>query len=147
MLRLPLWVGRGSALQRMRQEASFTSALSLAAPAACARPDVIVAVSPSFPALVPAMANARARRVPWVLWLQDILPDGATMTGILEEGRVVQLARRLERAAYRSASKIVVISESFKDNLRGKGVDGCQARAQLQPGEPADTRRDARSER
>jgi len=122
VLRLPLWVGRGSALQRMRQEATFTSALSLAAPT-LGKPDVIVAVSPSFPALVPAMANARARRIPWVLWLQDILPDGATMTGILEEGRVVQLARRLERRAYRSASKIVVISESFKDNLRGKGVE------------------------
>jgi colanic acid biosynthesis glycosyl transferase WcaI len=122
VLRLPLWVGRGSALQRMRQEASFTTALSLAAPT-LGTPDVIVAVSPSFPALVPAMANARARRIPWVLWLQDILPDGATMTGILEEGRVVQLARRLERRVYRSASKIVVISESFKDNLRGKGVE------------------------
>ncbi len=45
------------------------------------------------------------------------------MTGILHEGRVVKLARCLERAAYRSASKIVVISESFEDNLRAKGVD------------------------
>ena len=122
VLRLPLWVGRGSAVQRMRQEASFATALTLTTPL-LQTPDVIVAVSPSFPALVPAMANARARRVPWVLWLQDILPDGATMTGILEEGRVVQLARRLERIAYGSASKIVVISESFKDNLRGKGVE------------------------
>ncbi len=121
VLRLPLWVGRGSALQRMRQEATFTSALSLAAPT-LGTPDVIVAVSPSFPALAPAMANARARRIPWVLWLQDVLPDGAVMTGILDEGRVVQLARRLERRAYASASRIVVISESFEENLRRKGV-------------------------
>ena len=122
VLRLPLWVGRGSAIQRMRQEATFASALSLAAPT-LRTPDVVVAVSPSFPALVPTMANARARRIPWVLWLQDILPDGATMTGILAEGRVVQLARQLERVAYRSASKIVVISDSFQDNLRAKGID------------------------
>jgi len=122
VLRLPLWVGRGSALERMRQEASFATAMTMTSPL-LSTPDVIVAVSPSFPALVPAMANARARRIPWVLWLQDILPDGATMTGILEEGRVVELARRLERAAYDSASKIVVISESFKANLRAKGVD------------------------
>ena len=59
VLRLPLWIGRGSALQRMRQEASFATAMSLAAPT-LRTPDVIVAVSPSFPALVPAMANARA---------------------------------------------------------------------------------------
>jgi colanic acid biosynthesis glycosyl transferase WcaI len=121
VLRLPLWVGRGSALQRMRQEASFTTALSLAAPT-LGKPDVIVAVSPSFPALVPAMANARARRTPWVLWLQDVLPDGATMTGILQEGPIVRFAQRLERRAYRSASRIVVISESFEENLRTKGV-------------------------
>ena len=95
--------------------------MTVAAPT-LSTPDVIVAVSPSFPALVPAMANARARRIPWVLWLQDILPDGAAATGILEEGRVVALARKLERAAYRSAAKIVVISESFEENLRAKGV-------------------------
>ena len=121
VLRLPLWIGRGSALQRIRQEASFASAMTLAAPT-LSTPDVIVAVSPSFPALMPAMANARIRRIPWVLWLQDILPDGAAATGILEEGRVVALARRMERAAYRSAAKIVVISESFEENLLAKGV-------------------------
>ena len=121
VLRLPLWIGRGSALQRIRQEASFASAMTLAAPT-LSTPDVIVAVSPSFPALMPAMLNARARRIPWVLWLQDILPDGAAATGILKEGRVVALARRMERAAYSSAAKIVVISESFEENLRAKGV-------------------------
>ncbi len=122
VLRLPLWVGRGSAMRRMCQEASFAAALTAALPT-LRTPDVIVAVSPSFPALVPAMANARLRRIPWVLWVQDILPDGAAMTGILEEGHVLALARRLERRAYRSAAKIVVISESFADNLLAKGVD------------------------
>ena len=122
VLRLPLWIGRASAIQRIRQEASFTAALAATVPT-LRTPDVIVAVSPSFPALVPAMANARARRIPWVLWLQDILPDAATTTGIIREGPVIALARRLERRAYRSAARIAVISESFADNLRAKGVD------------------------
>ena len=76
------------------QEAAFTSALAIAAPT-LSTPDVVVAVSPSFPALVPAMVNARARRMPWVLWLQDILPAGATATGILEDGALVRLSSRL----------------------------------------------------
>jgi colanic acid biosynthesis glycosyl transferase WcaI len=122
VLRLPLWPGRGSAKERMRQEASFAAALTLAVPA-LRSPDVIIAVSPSFPALVPAMANARARRIPWILWLQDVLPDAAIVTGILEEGAAIQLARRLEHAAYRSATRIVVISESFQENQSAKGVD------------------------
>jgi len=35
-----------------------------------------------------AVANARARRLPWLLWLHDILPDGAAATGIVESGFV-----------------------------------------------------------
>jgi colanic acid biosynthesis glycosyl transferase WcaI len=121
VLRLPLWVGRKTLAARIRQESSFTTSLAAAAPW-LGSPDVIVAVSPSFPALTVAMANARARRVPWVLWLQDILPDGAAVTGILEDGMLIRAARRFERAAYRSAHRIVVISDSFRENLCAKGV-------------------------
>lgn len=121
LIRLPLWVGRASAAERVRQELTFTAALSAAAPL-LSRPDLILAVSPSFPALGTAMASARLRGIPWVLWLQDILPDGAIATEIVPEGRLIDAARRFERAAYRSASKIVVISDSFAANLAAKGV-------------------------
>ncbi|MEA2160068.1 MAG: colanic acid biosynthesis glycosyl transferase WcaI [Solirubrobacteraceae bacterium] len=121
VIRLPLWPGRGSTAQRLRQELTFTTALACAAPL-LGTPDVIVAVSPSFPALAPTMAAARVRRVPWVLWLQDILPDGATATGLLGEGRLIGALRRFELAAYRSASRVVVISNSFATNLLSKGV-------------------------
>lgn len=121
VVRLPLWVGRKTAVARIRQELSFTAWLATAAPW-LGSPDVVVAVSPSFPALTVAMANARARRVPWVLWLQDILPDGAAATGILSDGTLIRAARQLELAAYDSAAHIVVISESFRENLRAKGV-------------------------
>jgi colanic acid biosynthesis glycosyl transferase WcaI len=117
-----LWPGRGSTAQRLRQELTYVASLSLALPM-LGTPDVIVAVSPSFPALAPTMAAARLRRVPWVLWLQDILPDGATATGLLEDdGALIRALRRFELAAYRSAARIAVISDSFADNLTGKGV-------------------------
>jgi colanic acid biosynthesis glycosyl transferase WcaI len=121
VLRLPLWVGRDSAFERVRQEATYTAALAAAAPT-LRRPDIIVAVSPSFPALVPAMGYARVRGIPWVLWLQDILPEGAVATGVVHQGAVLRAALRLERAAYRSASRIVVLSETFRENLVSKGV-------------------------
>lgn len=121
VLRLPLWAGRESTMQRLRQELTYTAALSCATPVV-GRPEVIVAVSPSFPALAPAMMAARLRRVPWVLWLQDILPDAATATGLLDDGWFMHVLRRFERATYRSARRIVVISDSFAANLRAKGV-------------------------
>lgn len=119
--RLPLWIGRESAKERMRQEASFTAALTAYLPR-LGGTDAVVAVSPSFPALAPAILNHRLRGKPLVLWIQDILPDGAVSTGILEEGRAVRAARRLELAAYRAADHIVVISDRFKENLLAKGV-------------------------
>jgi len=122
VLRLPLWIGRETAIERYRQELSFMVAQTAALPA-LSRPDVLVSASPSFPALFPAMLYARARHVPWVIWLHDILPDGASASGIVDEGSVViRVARRLERAAYREAERIVVLSEAFTRNLTDKGV-------------------------
>ncbi len=123
ILRLPMWVGRGSALQRYRQEVSFTTALAAAAPF-LGRPDVVVSTSPMLSALLPAVANVRARKLPWVLWLHDLLPDGAAATGLVDEqGMLVSLARRLERGAYRTADRIIVLSRSFTDNLLSKSVN------------------------
>jgi colanic acid biosynthesis glycosyl transferase WcaI len=125
--RLPLLPGRDTKAARLRQELSFTASLTAAAPflgrPLMPRPDVMLVGSPSFPALAPAIVNARARRIPMVLWLHDLLPDGAAATGILDEdSAAVRASRRLERAAYRTAERIVVLSRSFEENLLAKGV-------------------------
>ncbi len=121
VLRLPLRIGRATAGERMRQEASYALALTAALPF-LGRPEVVVAASPSFPALLPTLLGAEARRIPWVLWLHDILPEGAAATGLLEEGSVLRASRLLERTAYRSAARIVVLSRAFATNLAEKGV-------------------------
>lgn len=122
VIRLPIYTGRGGVGQRVLQESSHAAALIAALPF-LGRPDAVLAVSPVFLDLVPAMMFAKARRIPWVMWVQDILPDGATATGMVDEGRAVRAARRLENAAYRSAAGIVVIADSFVENLTSKGVD------------------------
>src|ERR1700716_3616069 len=102
VLRLPLWVGRATTAERYRQELTYMASQFDALPA-LGRPDVVVSASPSFPALLPAIVNARVRRVPWLLWLLDVLPDGAASTGLVESGGVVALARWPRRAAPREA--------------------------------------------
>lgn len=122
VIRLPLWVGRDSALARMRQDASFSAALTAAYPF-LPRADARVVVSPCFPALACAVAAGKLGRAPWLLWLQDILPDGAVSTGLVDESsRVIRLSRKLELAAYSSADRIAVISDRFEQNLLTKGV-------------------------
>ena len=127
VLRLPLWVGRATAAERYRQELTFMAAQFAALPL-LGQPDVLVSGSPSFPALLPAMVNARLRRRPWLLWLHDILPDGAVATGLVEDGPALRCARRLERAAYAAAQHIVVPSSVFAANLSAKGVPASKIR-------------------
>jgi colanic acid biosynthesis glycosyl transferase WcaI len=125
--RVPLLPGRDTRAARLRQELSFTASLAAAAPflgrPLMRPPDLMLVGSPSFPALAPAIVNARARQIPMVLWLHDLLPEGAAATGILDEdSATVRASRRLERAAYRTADRIVVLSRSFEQNLLAKGV-------------------------
>ncbi len=121
VLRLPLWIGRDSAAQRMRQEFSFALAQGLVAPLLPAA-DAIVAVTPCFPALAPAMAFSRARRTPWIMWVQDIVTDGAATTGLIESGSMLKAVRAFERMTYDAADRVVVISDAFRENLLAKGV-------------------------
>ncbi len=95
--RLPLWIGRATAWERYRQELTFTAALSAAIPF-LDRPDVLISASPSFPALLPAIATTRLRHIPWVLWLHDLLPEGALATGIVPKDSTVVTASPATRA-------------------------------------------------
>lgn len=123
VLRLPLWIGRGSSAERVRQEMSFALTQSLVAPLLPSA-DAVIAVTPCFPALAPAMMSSRVRRTPWIMWLQDIVTDGAATTGLIDDGSLLKAAHRFERMTYSSASRIVVISEAFRQNLLAKGVRG-----------------------
>jgi Glycosyl transferase 4-like domain len=82
----------------------------------------VVAVPPSFPVLLPGILSARVRRLPWVLWLHDILPDRAAATGLVDDGLLLRASRALERLLYREAVSIVVLSGAFTANLSAKGV-------------------------
>jgi colanic acid biosynthesis glycosyl transferase WcaI len=127
ILRVPLWIGRETARARLRQELTYAAALLTSLPMLgrplLGRADAMLVVSPSFPALLPAIVNSRLRRLPLALWLHDLLPDGASASGLLGEGgAAMNAARWLERTAYGEADRIVVLSAPFRNNLISKGV-------------------------
>lgn len=124
--RLPLLAGRQSGSRRTLQELSFGVSQAIAAPF-LGTPDALVAVTPSFPALLPALVNARARRIPLILWIQDVLPDGAVSTGYIAANSLRhRAAATLETAAYRASGHIVVLSDAVRENLSRKGVPGAK---------------------
>lgn len=127
LLRLPLLVGRETGKQRMLQEMSIVSSYMAATPILgrplLGKPDVMLVVSPPFPALMAAVINGRLRGVPWVYWMHDLLPDGAVTTGLVDEDSAVMRASRwLERTAYAECESVAVLSQAFADNVIEKGV-------------------------
>ena len=135
VLRLPILAGRSGLLRRIVEQLSFLGWLALTAPfLGLHRRDAVISVSPSFPALLVALLATRASGTRWILWVQDILPDGAASTGYLKSrGPLFTLARRLEAAAYRDADLIFVISPQFERNLIEKGVPESKLRVVLNP--------------
>ncbi|PSR17658.1 colanic acid biosynthesis glycosyltransferase WcaI [filamentous cyanobacterium CCP3] len=86
------------------------------------RPDVILNTSPSLPACLPVAILKTLFQCPSVLNLQDILPEAAVQTGLLRNPWAIRLFELLESFAYRSATRISVIAQGFRDNLLAKGV-------------------------
>jgi len=109
---------------RMWAFLSFT--ISAAAMACLApRPDVIVASSPPLVVCLPGWLAAclRWRRVPWVFEVRDLWPESATTTGVLKPRSVLtRCLYRLERFAYRRATRINVLTPAFKDNIVERGL-------------------------
>ena len=86
--------------------------------------DGVLAMSPPL-TLGPAGAVlARRHGAPFVFNIQDVFPDVAIEVGALMNPRVIALARWLERACYRRADAVTVLSEDLADNIRAKlGAD------------------------
>jgi putative colanic acid biosynthesis glycosyltransferase WcaI len=127
LLRLPLLIGRETAKQRLLQEMSIVSgylaATPILGPPLLHKPDVLLVVSPPFPALFAAVLNGRLRGVPWVYWMHDLLPDGAVSTGLIDEdGAIMRASRWLERTAYEECESVAVLSQAFADSVLSKGV-------------------------
>ncbi|MGH7264420.1 MAG: glycosyltransferase family 4 protein [Candidatus Rokuibacteriota bacterium] len=103
---------------------NYLSYSMLAVPAALRgpRPDLLFVPTPPPNMGLTGMLAAFARRVPFVLNVQDMYPDVAVRAGVLRAGRVVSAFQRMENAVYRRAARVTVVSEGFRRNLRAKGV-------------------------
>ena len=91
--------------------------------------DVVFAVStpPTQGVLCAKVAKKLSKKykkkVPFIYNLQDIFPDSLVTTGLTKKGSLLwKIGRKIENYTYRNADKIIVISESFKNNLLAKNV-------------------------
>jgi colanic acid biosynthesis glycosyl transferase WcaI len=89
---------------------------------ASGRPDLIVCVTPPLELSISAAILKLLWRVPFILWIKDLVPDIAIQLGMLKNPVLISLARRLEGFAYAHATKLFVLCRSFEENICGKGV-------------------------
>lgn len=110
-----------SALGRMLNYGSFMAAGSLAA-LLIRRPEVVYAWHPPLTVGVVAAILAWIRKAPFVYDVQDVWPESALMSGMLSEGMITSVLRKLERFVYSHAAHLLVVTEGAKENLIAKGV-------------------------
>ncbi len=87
------------------------------------RVDVVVGTSPQFFTAVAAWAVAACKGVPFVFELRDLWPESIKAVGAMKASAVLRWIEQLELFLYRRASLIVSVTESFKSNLAGRGID------------------------
>ncbi|MDG3063487.1 glycosyltransferase family 4 protein [Thauera mechernichensis] len=86
--------------------------------------DVVVGTSPQFFTACAAYVVAGMKRVPWIFELRDLWPESIRAVGAMKESKALDWLEKLELFLYRKANAVVSVTNAFRDNLIGRGIDG-----------------------
>ena len=108
----------------------FVNYLSFAASATCLGSglirgpvDVVLAYEPSpVTVAAPALALARLKRAPTLMWVQDLWPDTLAAMGVLKGGVFERTALAATSALHRRMDGLLVQSKAFARPLHQQGV-------------------------
>lgn len=87
------------------------------------RSDIVVATSPQFFTACAGWAVAAVRRLPFVFEVRDLWPASIVAVGAMKESLAIRVLEQVEMFLYRRATAIVSLTESFREELAGRGVD------------------------
>jgi glycosyltransferase involved in cell wall biosynthesis len=85
--------------------------------------DIVIGTSPQFFTACAAYLVALVKRCPWIFELRDIWPESIRAVGAMRDSAALRFLERIELYLYRKANLIVVVTNAFRDNLVGRGVD------------------------
>ena len=84
--------------------------------------DVVIGTSPQFFTVCAAYVVSLLKRSPWVFELRDIWPESIKAVGSMGDGFLYQSLERLELYLYRKATRIIALTQSFKEELISRGI-------------------------
>jgi glycosyltransferase involved in cell wall biosynthesis len=125
VVRVPIYAAANKGFaKRIANYLSFGASASAVGPFVAGRPDLMVATSPQFLTAVAGCWLARLYRVPFVFEVRDLWPRSIVEVGAMSAGSpVVKMLEQIEFFLYRAASRVVVVTESFVDEIHARGID------------------------
>ncbi|MFV0266671.1 MAG: glycosyltransferase family 4 protein [Draconibacterium sp.] len=84
--------------------------------------DLIIATSPQFFTALAGRTLAFWRRKPWIMEVRDLWPESIKTVGAMKDNIFIRYFEKEELWCYKSASKIVTVTDAFKANLIRKGI-------------------------
>ena len=82
------------------------------------RTDLIIATSPQFFTAISGRILSIFKRIPWVMEVRDLWPDSIAAVGSMNKSsKSFKMLKKIEHYLYLSASKIIVVTDSFKKYL------------------------------
>ena len=80
--------------------------------------DLIIATSPQFFTAISGRMLSLFKRIPWVMEVRDLWPDSIAAVGSMNKNsKVFKILKKIENHLYKTASKIIVVTDSFKNYL------------------------------
>ena len=103
----------------------YLSFMAMAIIASCfvRKVDIVVATSPQFFTACAGYVISILKRIPWIFELRDIWPESIKAVGAMEESFLIRFLEHIEFFLYRKASRIVAVTNTFKDYLRDRGIE------------------------
>ena len=85
--------------------------------------DLIVATSPQFFTALSGRTLSFWKRKPWIMEVRDLWPESIKTVGAMNDNLFIRYFEKEEMKCYRSASNIVVVTDSFKKKLTQRGIN------------------------
>lgn len=87
------------------------------------RPQVVMASSPSFFAVMSGWLLARRYGAKFIFEVRDLWPAIFVQMGILQEGFIYRVLSALEMFLYRRADAVVTVTRKFASQIAARGID------------------------
>ncbi|MFD0673661.1 glycosyltransferase family 4 protein [Cohnella sp. GCM10027633] len=86
------------------------------------KPDVIIVSSPTLFSVISGYIFSLFKRKPYIFEVRDLWPDAIIKLGVLKNKMIIKTLTVMEMFLYKRSKKVVVVTNSFKEDLVSRGV-------------------------